>query len=288
MELLHPRAKRHLWLRIQVLDFEELTKEMGQAMTDRLRMGHTRADSQLVIDQGMVDLDTPDTLQFQLAGLRHQMTWKEFILALRLHNIREPLRRLCYRLIAFTIAGRGQAPEKVTTIDLYYLRSMDERTVNVPYLLAHYLFRYAEVRKQGPKIFGGHFIARLTEHFGLITEESLRGLTVVVRDLTMINMDELVRLHIYERLLGILNWDQRGSRLELWLKLIRRTIPQRLQRLEEEVHRLRESFRKKRVVVDGMSRDFARFTTWVVGCLGQLLDASGVTYLRYGDSHVPY
>ncbi|GKC38175.1 hypothetical protein Tco_1050559, partial [Tanacetum coccineum] len=33
-------------------------------------------------------------------------------------QIREPLRRLCCRLIAFTIAGRGQAPEKVTTTNL--------------------------------------------------------------------------------------------------------------------------------------------------------------------------
>nr|GEW13296.1 hypothetical protein [Tanacetum cinerariifolium] len=51
-------------------------------------------------------------------------------------TIKELLRRLCHHLIIFTIAGRGQAPEKVTTTDLYYLRNMDERTVNVPYLLA--------------------------------------------------------------------------------------------------------------------------------------------------------
>ena len=38
--------------------------------------------------------------------------------------IREPLRRLCHRLIAFTLAGRGQEPEKVTTTDLFYMRSM--------------------------------------------------------------------------------------------------------------------------------------------------------------------
>ncbi|GKB93174.1 zinc finger BED domain-containing protein RICESLEEPER 2 [Tanacetum coccineum] len=59
-------------------------------------------------------------------------------------------------------------------------------------------------------------------------------------------------------------------------------------RLHEEVHGLRRSFGEQHVVVDEMSRDFARFTTWVVGHLGQLLDASGVTYPRYDDSHVPY
>ncbi|GKF67776.1 hypothetical protein Tco_0197455, partial [Tanacetum coccineum] len=121
-------------------------------------------------------------------------------------TIKEPLRRLCHRLIAFTIAGRGQAPEKVTTIDLYYLRRMYEGTVNVPYILAWYLFRHAEGRKEGAKMSGGHFIARLTEHFGLLTEEILLGLTVVVRDLTEIDMDELVKLRIYERLLELPTW----------------------------------------------------------------------------------
>ncbi|GJY48476.1 retrovirus-related pol polyprotein from transposon TNT 1-94 [Tanacetum coccineum] len=94
--------------------------------------------------------------------------------------IREPLRRLCHRLITFTIVGRGQAPEKVTTTELYYLRSMDEGMMNVPYLLALYLFRHAKGRKQGAKISGGHFITRLAEHLGVITKESLRGITVVV------------------------------------------------------------------------------------------------------------
>ncbi|GKG54123.1 hypothetical protein Tco_0557646, partial [Tanacetum coccineum] len=43
--------------------------------------------------------------------------------------IMEPLRRLCHRLITFSIAGRGQALEKVTITDVFYLRSMDEGTV---------------------------------------------------------------------------------------------------------------------------------------------------------------
>ncbi|GKA51824.1 ribonuclease H-like domain-containing protein [Tanacetum coccineum] len=49
--------------------------------------------------------------------------------------IRDPLRRLFHRLISFSISGIAQAPEKVTATDLFYLRSMDEGTANVPYLL---------------------------------------------------------------------------------------------------------------------------------------------------------
>ncbi|GKG50204.1 hypothetical protein Tco_0521304, partial [Tanacetum coccineum] len=39
--------------------------------------------------------------------------------------IRDPVRRLYHRLISYNISGRGQAPEKVTATDLFYLRSMD-------------------------------------------------------------------------------------------------------------------------------------------------------------------
>ncbi|GKF13660.1 hypothetical protein Tco_0055122, partial [Tanacetum coccineum] len=81
--------------------------------------------------------------------------------------IRDPVRRLCHRMIAYSISGRGQAPKKVTDIDLFYLRSMDRGTINVPHLLAQYLFRHAEGRKSGARLSGGHFIRRLAMHFRL-------------------------------------------------------------------------------------------------------------------------
>ncbi|GKG43179.1 hypothetical protein Tco_0479863, partial [Tanacetum coccineum] len=57
-----------------------------------------------------------------------------------------------------------------------------------------------EGRKQGARMSGRHFVARLAKHFRLLTEERLRGFTVVVRDLTVIDMDELARLRICERI----------------------------------------------------------------------------------------
>ncbi|GKC79977.1 hypothetical protein Tco_1130751 [Tanacetum coccineum] len=68
--------------------------------------------------------------------------------------IRDPILRLCHRLIACSIAGRSHAPEKVTVTDLFYLRGMEVDLVN--------------------------FVARLTEHFGLLTAEILGGLTVAI------------------------------------------------------------------------------------------------------------
>ncbi|GKB35221.1 retrotransposon protein, putative, ty1-copia subclass [Tanacetum coccineum] len=93
--------------------------------------------------------------------------------------IRDPVRRLCHRLISYNNSGRGQEPEKVTVIDLFYLRSMDRGVANVPYLLAQYLFRHIDGRKSGARLSGGHFIRRLAHHFGMVSDDGLRGLSVV-------------------------------------------------------------------------------------------------------------
>ncbi|GKB43548.1 hypothetical protein Tco_0888490 [Tanacetum coccineum] len=44
---------------------------------------------------------------------------------------------------------------------------MDQRTANIPYLVAQYLFRHAEGRKSEARLSGGHFTGRLIAHFGL-------------------------------------------------------------------------------------------------------------------------
>ncbi|GJY50946.1 hypothetical protein Tco_0441793 [Tanacetum coccineum] len=53
--------------------------------------------------------------------------------------IRDPVLRLCHRMIAHSIAGRSRAPEKVTVTNLFYLRGMDVGSVNIPHLLGRYL-----------------------------------------------------------------------------------------------------------------------------------------------------
>ncbi|GKF45454.1 hypothetical protein Tco_0132006, partial [Tanacetum coccineum] len=111
-------------------------------------------------------------------------------------HIRDPVRRLCHRMIACSISGRGQGAEKVTGVDLFYLRTMDRGTANVPYLLAQYLFHHAEGRKSRARLSGGHFIGRLAAHFGLVGDQGLRGLSVVVSELPVIDLHKLDRLNI--------------------------------------------------------------------------------------------
>ncbi|GJS23404.1 hypothetical protein Tco_0452036 [Tanacetum coccineum] len=103
--------------------------------------------------------------------------------------IRDPVRRLCHILISYSISRRGQAPEKVTATDLFYLCSMDRGAANVPYLLAQYLFRHAEGRKSGARLSRGYFIGCLAHHFGLVHDDGLRGLSVVAHKLPLIDME---------------------------------------------------------------------------------------------------
>ncbi|GKG16293.1 hypothetical protein Tco_0358616, partial [Tanacetum coccineum] len=77
---------------------------------------------------------------------------------------------------------------------------MDVGSVNIPYLLAKYLRLFSSERKRKAMISGGQFVASLAKHFGMLTEERLQGLTVIVQDLPMIDMDELMRLQICEEL----------------------------------------------------------------------------------------
>ncbi|GJT58746.1 hypothetical protein Tco_1002279 [Tanacetum coccineum] len=83
--------------------------------------------------------------------------------------IRDLVLRLCHRMMSHSIAGRSQAPKK----------------------------RFAAGRKSGAFISYGQFVARLAEHFRLLTEERLQGWTVTAPTHPIIDMAKLVRLHIY-------------------------------------------------------------------------------------------
>ncbi|GKB97000.1 hypothetical protein Tco_0983137 [Tanacetum coccineum] len=194
-------------------------------------------------------------------------------------------------LISYSISGRGQAPEKVTITNLFYLRSMNQGMENVPYLLVLYLFRHAKGRKSKAKMSKGHFIRRLAEHFRLVSNEGLVGLSVITRILLVIDLDEIVKLKICVRLgdtwvasrperqpdvaagtleaaKGTPNVDEGAQAVLAPVQAPQppaavqgRIMPQRLARLEEEVHGLRGSMAEYRDVLDSMALDFSRFTT---------------------------
>ncbi|GKF01444.1 hypothetical protein Tco_0028367, partial [Tanacetum coccineum] len=205
--------------RVHVLNFTGLTEEMRHTLASRLRMVYTGDDKHELftshawrrlfeirgplvrefileflntcrMSNTEMGLDVADTLCsvrviHDKGDLRDY--WieissdKDFLgLTPSYVYIRDPVRRLCHMMISCSISGRGQPTEKVTGIDLFF-RSMDQGTINVPYLLAQYLFRHAEGRKSGAKMSGGYFIGRLADHFGLVSDEGLMGLSMIAR-----------------------------------------------------------------------------------------------------------
>nr|GEU35469.1 hypothetical protein [Tanacetum cinerariifolium] len=127
-------------------------------------------------------------------------------------------------------------------------------------------------------------------------DEGLIGLTVIARELPVIDMDELVTLRICDRLYDTRAWvapspeRQQVAVAEAPEGVEGASIVDegRMTRLEEEVHGLRESLDEQHEVMDAMARDFSRFTVWAASGISQLLDLSRATYTRYSKTHVPY
>ncbi|GJW24907.1 hypothetical protein Tco_0038718 [Tanacetum coccineum] len=241
-------------------------------------------------------------------------------------HIRDLMRRLCHRMIACSISSRGQRAEKVIGVDLFYLRTMDRGTANVPHLLAHYLFHHAEGRNSGARLSGGHFIRRLASHFGLISNERLRGLSVVVNELPVIVLHKLGRLNICSRYGDTWAWvasgperqqaatagtpaaaegapiaDEGAQAVPASLQAPQpsppapqpQTMSQRIDRIKEEMRELRQSVVGLRGVVDSSITEQTRVSSWMISCMTQFMDASGRTYHAFystlvGSSRLPY
>nr|GEU48376.1 hypothetical protein [Tanacetum cinerariifolium] len=170
--------QRHPWLRYQI---EEYSEGLGIDLVVRLRMVYFREGQ-------------------QLGGVKRRMKWRQFILALGLHTeqemaeagdflgpapsyilIQDPMRRLCHRMIGYSISGRGR-----------HLRS------------------HAKGRKSRARMSGRHFIWCLAMHFELVSDQGLRGLQLVTRELLLIDLHELGRLHICTRYGDTWAWVAQG------------------------------------------------------------------------------
>ncbi|GJY61400.1 hypothetical protein Tco_0462057 [Tanacetum coccineum] len=184
------RGTHSLGTRVQVLDF----KGMPKLMRDGLYAGCGWSTMMVTVCSVFTSeaWGSDSTLRgplFQLRGARRRLSWREFILALGLYTgeeiesfdfsrdistdgdflgpppsytlIRDLVLRLCHRMITHSIAGRSQAPEKVTVTDLFYLRGLDVGSFNIPYLLAQYLKRFGAGRKSGALIL-------VQRHLGLL------------------------------------------------------------------------------------------------------------------------
>nr|GEU77417.1 reverse transcriptase domain-containing protein [Tanacetum cinerariifolium] len=120
-------------------------------------------------------------------GARRNMTQRQFILPLGLHNTKQMARD---GFEAYWVGILTEITDKGNLSD-YWARISSDGRDQAP---EKYLFRHDEGRKHVARLYGRHFVGCLAEHFGLVTEEGLEGLTVVVGELKMIVIDELVRV----------------------------------------------------------------------------------------------
>ncbi|GJZ88995.1 hypothetical protein Tco_0660777 [Tanacetum coccineum] len=196
---LPPRDKRHQYLRHEGshytdTDIADLEERLGRIYSREIhRLGRAKRRMswrQFIVALGLhtgEEMESPDFARYWSKSERMipgkgdlRDYWKDIFADGDFLGpppsytlIRDPVLRLCHRMMTHSIAGRSQAPEMVSVTDLFYLRGLDVRSVNIPYLLARYLRRIAAGRKSGALISGGQFVARLAEHFGLLTKEML-------------------------------------------------------------------------------------------------------------------
>ncbi|GKC48501.1 hypothetical protein Tco_1071246 [Tanacetum coccineum] len=143
----------------------------------------------------------------------------------------------------------------------------------------------------------------------------LRGLFVVARELPLIDMGELVKLNIYMEIEDDWAWVALGPKRQQVAVVgapeaaedapvvvegdqvvsipvqapqqpppplvAARTMPQRLRRLEEEVQGLHRDIRSLRRLMERSMTDQGRFSTWMISCMAQLMDASGLIYQAF-------
>ncbi|GKA66108.1 hypothetical protein Tco_0765916 [Tanacetum coccineum] len=248
------------------------------------------------LGEAILDLDTPRALQFQLGGARKRLSWRQFILALGLHTdeemqttgfgaywaesarhildkedlrdywigissagdflgtapsytaIRDLILRLCHRLIACSIAGRSQALEKVTVTDLFYLRGMDVDSVN--------------------------------------------GLTVIAPALSVIDMAELpdaaAGAHGVAQDSPVIDEGDQADPTPVHAPppppAAARSMPHRMARLEENMHKIRGTLAEQHEVIGAMARNFSKFYTWTTTSLARMMDKAGVIYTSYSQT----
>ncbi|GJU88080.1 hypothetical protein Tco_1300503 [Tanacetum coccineum] len=227
--------------------------------------------------EAILDLDMPGALQFQLGGARRRMSWREFILALGLYIaeemqtvgfdflgttssytlIRDPILRLCHRLIACSIAKRIQALEKGLAVIAPKLPVIDMGELVRLQIYEHIDDTWAWVAL-GPER----------------QPDAAVGTPRVAQD--ALAADEGVQA------------DPSPVQAPPPPPAAARTIPQRMAILEEDAHEIRGALTEQRKVIDATTHDFSRFCTWTTTSLARMMDRAGVTYTSYYETPREY
>nr|GEW82052.1 hypothetical protein [Tanacetum cinerariifolium] len=231
-----PRNQRHQYLRFKGLEYTDVDIENFKE-----RLGKIYGRGYIRDRLCLLAKLRGGYLRFK--ALWRRITWREFILDPDKGDL-----SAYWRGISSEWDFLGTAPSYTAIRDVM-LRGIDVGSVNIPNLLAWYLRRFASGRKREAIISGGQFVARLAEHFSTATV-----------------CDELDDTWAWVASGPKRQPDATTSAPETSLVAtsVTRTMPQRMERLEEEVYEIRESLAEQREVMDAMARHFSSVRRGVV------------------------
>nr|GEY65546.1 hypothetical protein [Tanacetum cinerariifolium] len=113
---------------------------------------------------------------------------------------------------------------------------------------------HTEGRKSSARLSRGHVIGCLAHHFGLVSNDGLRGLSVVTTEILFIDIGKLVKINIYREIGDDWAW-------HLSCHATGMTVPQRLEGLEEEMQGLGQDVRSVHRLMERLMTDQGRFFT---------------------------
>ncbi|GJT81729.1 hypothetical protein Tco_1056071 [Tanacetum coccineum] len=260
---LPPRDQRHQYLRYEGLQYSDVDIADFEERLERI---HDR-DARMLMkyrDNGGVIVFT-------------SRAWR------RLFDTKGPLvRELILEFYSTLRFGEG-------LLDLDSPR-LDVGSVNIPYLLARYLRRFAAGRKSGALISRAQFVAQLAEHFRLLTEERHWGLTVIMRELPVIDMAELVRLQIYMEIDDTWEWVALGPERQPDAAAGAPEAAEDAPIADEGDQAVPATVQAPQQppppppatgLVQRSMTDQGIFSTWMISCMTQLMEASGQTYQAF-------
>ncbi|GJX70767.1 hypothetical protein Tco_0307938 [Tanacetum coccineum] len=182
-------------------------------------------------------------------------------------SIKDPMLRLCHRVIACSIAGRSQAYEKVTVTDYFYLRGNGFIVSHIP----NFCLELEVYRLQG-------ICEELDDPWAWVASRPERQPDAAAGAL----VDARGAPDIDEGAQAILVPTQ-APQTPLAAGPAR-TMAQRLARVDEEVHEIRGALYKQHQVIDAMARDLSKSTCGTGGITQALLDIC-MEHLRMVSEH---
>ncbi|GJR78770.1 hypothetical protein Tco_0149555 [Tanacetum coccineum] len=279
------RNERHLWLRFNTQGYTE--EEIYDFETTLERLYYRKVLFTSSIWRELMGIRRPLVREIILEFFS---MLRQFIAILGLHTVEEMETdgfRACWDASLRVIASKAELVD-------YWVRISSSGDGGECPLLAFIVLVHIYLGKHRAQMSRGHFIARLRMHFGVITKQSLRTLTMEVCELTTIDIEELIRLWICERLLDVVRWVALGLQRQQ-AKATCGAAEADPKGLQEDIPagQKGKSLGEQRVLFERMSSNHARFSTWMVGLMTQLIKKSGMRYMRFdgtnvGDSHVQF